>query len=198
MGVYDPAGGSKGVRYKGRMERVRLKFKGVSEIVGSDEIGLLILTDISEQNQLAIPCDRAMIREFGLRIGRAEVVGRLLPEVLWHFIAMQTNMQFEVLITGIMDGQYRALLVNTGNQEPVAIRISDAVLLAYIAKLPIYIDSVLMSKQCAPYVKEAQGVAIPVNTISTDMLKDALAKAIEEEKYELASHLRDELRRRRL
>ena len=55
-----------------------------------------------------------------------------------------------------------------------------------------------MSKQCAPYVKEAQGVAIPVNTISTDMLKDALAKAIEEEKYELASHLRDELRRRRL
>ena len=153
------------------MERVRLKFKGVSEIVGSDEIGLLILTDISEQNQLAIPCDRAMIREFGLRIGHAEVVGRLLPEVLWHVIAMQANMQFEVLITGIMDGQYRALLVNTGNQEPVAI---------------------------APYVKEAQGVAIPVNTISTDMLKDALAKAIEEEKYELASHLRDELRRRRL
>lgn len=188
----------KGVSIKGRMERVRLKFKGVSEIVGSDEIGLLILTDISEQNQLAIPCDRAMIREFGLRIGHAEVVGRLLPEVLWHVIAMQTNMQFEVLITGIMDGQYRSLLVNTGNQEPVAIRISDAVLLAYIAKLPIYIDSVLMSKQCAPYVKEAQGVAIPVNTISTDMLKDALAKAIEEEKYELASHLRDELRRRRL
>ena len=84
------------------MERVRLKFKGVSEIVGSDEIGLLILTDIAEQNQLAIPCDRAMIREFGLRIGHAEVVGRLLPEVLWHVIAMQTNMQFEVLITDIM------------------------------------------------------------------------------------------------
>lgn len=180
------------------MERIRLKFKGVSDIVGSDEIGLIILTDTSEQSQLAIPCDRAMIREFSLRLGHAEVVGRLLPEVLWHVIAMQTTMQFEVLITDIIDGQYRALLVNVETQEPVAVRISDAVLLANIAKLPIYIDSVLMGKQSVPYKKEAQGVAIPVNTISTDMLKDALAKAIEEEKYELASHLRDELRRRRL
>ena len=78
----------------------------------------------------------------------------------------------------------------------MAIRVSDAVLLAQIARLPIYIDRVLMSKQSVPYIKEARGVSIPVNTISTDMLQDALAKAIEEEKYELASHLRDELKRR--
>ena len=178
------------------MEKVRLLFKSVTEIVGSDELGLLILIDAEERQQLAIPCDRAMMREFGLRLGHAEVVGRLLPEVLWHVIAMQTDMRFEVLITDIIDGQYRTLLMNVDTQEPVAIRVSDAVLLAQIARLPIYIDRVLMNKQSAPYNKEARGVSIPVNTISTDMLRDALAKAIEEEKYELASHLRDELKRR--
>ena len=178
------------------MERVRLLFKSVTEIVGSDELGLLILTDADERQQLAIPCDRAMMREFGLRLGHAEVVGRLLPEVLWHVIAMKTDMRFEVVITDIIDGQYRTLLANVDTQEPVAIRVSDAVLLAQIARLPIYIDRVLMSKQSVPYIKEARGVSIPVNTISTDMLQDALAKAIEEEKYELASHLRDELKRR--
>lgn len=179
------------------MEKIRLKFKRVSEIVGSEEIGLLILTDEDEQRQLAIPCDKAMLREFGLRLGHAQVVGRLLPEVLWHVIAMQTDLQFEVLITGIIEGQYRALLMNTETLDPVAIRISDAVLLAYIAHLPISIDADLMAKQSVPYDSEARGVAIPVNTISTDMLEDALAKAVEEEKYELASHLRDELRRRK-
>ena len=156
-------------------------FKSVTEIVGSDELGLLILTDADERKQLAIPCDRAMMREFGLRLGHAEVVGRLLPEVLWHIIAMKTDMRFEVMITDIIDGQYRTLLVNIDTHEPVAIRVSDAVLLAQIARLPIYIDRVLMSKQSVPYIKEARGVSIPVNTISTDMLQDALSKAIEEE-----------------
>ena len=41
-------------------------------------------------------------------------------------------------------------------------------------------------------------MALPVNTITDDMLKSALEKAIQEENYELASHLRDEMKRRNL
>ena len=47
------------------------------------------------------------------------------------------------------------------------------------------------------YHKEATGVSIPLNTISDEMLQNALQKAVEEEKYELASHLRDEINRRK-
>ena len=104
---------------------------------------------------------------------------------------------FSVDVTDIIEGQYRALLVDVETQEPVSLRMSDAVLLSYIAKLPIWIDAQLMEKQSVPYDREARGVAIPVNTISTEMLQNALDKAVEEEKYELASHLRDELRRRK-
>jgi len=179
------------------MERVKLKFKSVSEILGTDEIGLLILTDENEARQIAMPCDRSMIYQFGLRLNRAPVVGRLLPEVLWHVISMHSDHTFEILITDIIEGQYRALLVDVETQEPVSLRMSDAILLSYIAKLPIWIDRQLMEKQSVPYDREARGVAIPVNTISTEMLQDALDKAVEEEKYELASHLRDELRRRK-
>ena len=174
------------------MERVKLKFKSVSEILGTDEIGLLILTDENEARQIAMPCDRSMIYQFGLRLNRAPVVGRLLPEVLWHVISMHSDHTFEILITDIIEGQYRALLVDVETQEPVSLRMSDAILLSYIAKLPIWIDRQLMEKQSVPYDREARGVAIPVNTISTEMLQDALDKAVEEEKYELASHLRDE------
>ncbi|MBR5440161.1 MAG: bifunctional nuclease family protein [Prevotella sp.] len=179
------------------MDRVRLKFKSVSEILGTDEIGLLILTDEDELRQIAMPCDRSMIYQFSLRLNRAPVVGRLLPEVLWHVISMQSDHAYEILITDIIEGQYRALLVDVETQEPVSLRMSDAILLSYIGKLPIFIDRQLMEKQSVPYDREARGVAIPVNTISTEMLQDALDKAVEEEKYELASHLRDELRKRK-
>ena len=179
------------------MDRVRLKFKSVSEILGTDEIGLLILTDEDELRQIAMPCDRSMIYQFSLRLNRALVVGRLLPEVLWHVISMQSDHAYEILITDIIEGQYRALLVDVETQEPVSLRMSDAILLSYIGKLPIFIDRQLMEKQSVPYDREARGVAIPVNTISTEMLQDALDKAVEEEKYELASHLRDELRKRK-
>ena len=42
------------------MEKVRLQFKSVSEIVGSEEMCLLILTDMEEQRQLTLFCDHAM------------------------------------------------------------------------------------------------------------------------------------------
>ena len=178
------------------MDRIRLYFRSVSEIVGSEEIGLIILTDEEELRQLVVTCDRTMMDQFRMRLNRVPVVGSMLPEVLWHVVSMQTQMQFEILVTDIIDGQYRALLVNTETQEPVSIRISDAVLLSHIAKIPIFIDRILMAKQSVPFDREARGVAIPVNTVSTEMLNEALDRAVEEEKYELASYLRDELRRR--
>ena len=164
------------------MERTRLIFQGVSELAGTDEMGLITLTDEEERRQLAVACDKAMMREFALRLNHVPIVGRLLPEVLWHVVAIQAKMEFEVLITDVIENQYRALLLNTKTREPVAIRLSDAVLLAYIA----------------PYEKEARNVVIPMNTLSNKMLLDAFDKAVEEEKYELASRLRDEIRRRKL
>lgn len=178
------------------MKRIRLMFKSVSEIVGSEKIGLLILVDEQEERQIAIPCDKAMLYQFGLRMKHASDTGRLLPEALWQTIVMQTELKFEILITDIIDGQYRALLYNTETLDPVAVQASDAVLLSFIGRVPIYIEETLMQKQSTAYSREAPGVAIPVNTISTEMLQSALDRAVEDEKYELASHLRDELKRR--
>ena len=48
-------------------------------------------------------------------------------------------------------------------------------------------------RQSVPFEEDPHKLTVPVNAISTDMLKKALDKAIDEENYELASHLRDEL-----
>ena len=53
-----------------------------------------------------------------------------------------------------------------------------------------------MKRQSYPCEDFTKGVAIPINTMGMDYLKQALDKAVEEEDYELASHLRDEIKLR--
>lgn len=179
------------------MNKIKLVFKGVSEIVGGDNLGLLVLTDGAETRQLTIVCDKQMEYQFGLRMKKLPIVNRLLPEVLVEMIATQTNIDFEVIIHDICDGQYQAMIVNKDTLQTIAMRASDAILLAYISEKPIYIEERLMMRQSVPYTAGTSGMTIPVNAISGDMLQLALDKAIEEENYELASHLHEELKRRK-
>lgn len=77
------------------------------------------------------------------------------------------------------------------------IRITDGILLAQAAKMPICIDEELLSKQSVRYRSLKNGVSIPVNTITIDMLKESLQKAIDEEDYEMAAKLHEELKNRK-
>lgn len=180
------------------MKKVRLIFKSVTEIVGSDDVGLLILVDEQQRRQLTIPCDRNMLYQFSLRMKKVPVTNMMLPEVLWKVISTQTEMRFEILINDLIDGQYRAVLYNAETLEPISTRVSDAMLLAYVSGIPVYIDEKLMKKQSVRYVQDARGMSIPVNTLTDEMLRRALDKAVEDEHYELASQLRDEMKRRNL
>lgn len=184
------------------MNKIPLRLKNVSQIVGSEKLGLLVLVDEKEEWQLAIPCDEAMLQQFELRLSRVPVMGLFLPEVLWQIISSQTDAHYEVLINDLIEEQYRAILLNVDTSEQISIRASDAILLSYISKIPLFIEEKLMERQSVPYVRSQNGMssrmAMPVNTISNKMLKEALDKAVGDENYELASHLRDEMRRRNL
>ncbi|MBR3446068.1 MAG: bifunctional nuclease family protein [Prevotella sp.] len=178
------------------MSLMLLRFKGFSEIYGNDGLGLLVLTTEDETRQLSVVCDRWTLRQFTLRQrlgGKGEV---LLPEVLWTAISRYTDLSFEIRITGLRDGEWVAYLYNMALQQALRLRASDAVLLSEIAGIPLYIDTALMLRQSVPYDGNAQQVAIPITLITSDMLKRALERAIEEENYEQASQLRDELKRR--
>jgi protein-arginine kinase activator protein McsA len=86
------------------------------------------------------------------------------------------------------------LMNNIG--DSVRLRMSDAVLLSLISDIPLYIEDNLMERQCFPFDERAQKIAIPINTMDLSRLQSALADAIENENYELASQLRDEINKR--
>lgn len=179
------------------MNKIRLVLKGVSEIVGDDNLGLLILTDIAQTRQLSIICDKQMEYQFGLRMSKAPVANIMLPEVMAQVISRQTTLNIELQIYDIVDGQYQASLVNNDTLQTVPIRASDAILFSFVSHCPLYIEERLMMRQSVPYSTNSPGMAIPVNSISNSMLQSALKKAIQEENYELASHLYEEMQRRK-
>ena len=185
------------IRRNSRVIKKQLIFKGVSEVVGVEDLGLLALVDIEGERQITITCDGEMLRQFSWRIHHLPVVGRLLPEVLWQALSSHVGENaFEILITDIIDGQYRAILRNIATGDTVSVRASDAILLAYISKLPIYIEEQLFAMQSVPYRENSRGMAMPLNALSREMLDNALDSAIKSENYEMASYIRDELKRR--
>lgn len=75
-------------------------------------------------------------------------------------------------------------------------RASNGIVLAATFKCPITIHEELLEMQ---YMREvADGTySMPINSVSMEALQEALKRAIETENYELASQLRDEIRRRK-
>ena len=73
---------------------------------------------------------------------------------------------------------------------------SDCLILAYTFGCPITINNELLEQQ---YMREVGDgtYSIPVNSVNIEALEEALQRAVEDENYELASQLRDEIERRK-
>lgn len=191
------------------MARIALKIQGVTDIISTHTASLLILTDIGEKRQLAVVCDDIMRHEFGVRRGKyvgdeekrkevAEMLRYTLPETFASIIKHLTQLQLAVVIVSVFDGQYRAVIEDAASGTALPIRISDGALLCYAdATIPLYIEESLWMRQSMPYMgQNAPGISMPLNTLTKEMLEQALEKSIAEERYELAKQLKDELDRR--
>ena len=178
--------------------KIKLHYKSISEVVGVDEVGLITLLDELEQRQLNIVCDKFIVDQIQLReMGQAIESTLLLPGALLSLFQPGQEPPFELFISAIDGGEYIAELRMEHVARAVKLRASDAVLLSIITQQPILIDDQLMNFQSVPYQAHSKSMALPINTLTSKMIKKSLEKAIEEENYELASQLRDELNSRK-
>ena len=176
------------------MKRILLRFENMQQIVGGEELSVILLTDEARKRALSIVCDAEMTRQLLVRLkGNREVCKTMLPEALLQLLPSS----YEMMIVGVYDGQYQVVLMDMENGNSVRVRTSDAVLLSIISHIPLYIEERLMERQSVPFDEQATGIAIPINSMDTPRLKIALDNAVAEENYELASQLRDEIQRRK-
>lgn len=179
------------------MIKTRLEFVGVSEIIGNKDITLLLLADLEGRRQISVVCETDIACQIQMRRTGNANTETLLPEVLCRLFDFKSHSDAELVITDIENGQYKAYLAGIGDRQPVPVRISDAVLLSVVADIPIYMDAVLMKRQSVAYMADAGKVSVPINTVTDEMLDEALEQAIADENYELASYLNSEKKRRK-
>lgn len=83
-----------------------------------------------------------------------------------------------------------------GEELKVDARTSDAVALALRYRCPMYATEDVIESEHLHDLGEGK-FSVPITSVSLQMLEEALAMAVEREDYEQASHLRDEIRRRK-
>ncbi len=104
-----------------------------------------------------------------------------------------------VELTAILDGSFICRIVcHRGEEETQAIEhctAVDGLTLAVVSHCPIVIEDELLEMQYMHKIGD-QAYAVNINNLSRKLIEDALDNAIATENYELASQLRDELKRR--
>ena len=194
-----------------KMDMTQMEFPDASFQVVLDKGTLdAVLTDEEEKRQLTIVVDAVMRHEISIRRGkyvgnleqRSSAINALqhcLPETLSAAIKYLTNMELCVVIVSIVDGQYCAILEDQRTGTAFPIRVSDGVLLSYAdPHIPLYIEKSLWEVQSTKYMGvDAKGISLPLNTLSKSMLQKAMQKCIDDENYEAAQQIKEELSRRK-
>lgn len=179
------------------MKEKELKIHDMSSTIHPADAYALVLEEIEGGRKLAI-----IIGHLEAQAIKVMMLGYKAPRPLTHDLFQELGKYMDlflekVVIYKVKDGVYYSYLHFDLEGEKFKIdgRTSDAVALALRYKAPIYTtESILESES----MREMGGgsFSVSVNMISMDMLKEALQKAINEENYEQASRLRDEIKRR--
>ena len=193
--MYDPSTISTSISQV--VNRLQLHFYDLQQVVGGDGIAVARMLDEHEQRSLNVVVDEPLAAQLALRTGNNPECKRMLPETLYDLLSQVVGQKpLEITVYAIRNGQYHVMLLNRYTLNTVAIRISDAILLSVVADVPFYVEANLMNHQSTPFDREASGVGLPINTLDTPRLNAILKKAISDEDYELAAHVRDELQTR--
>lgn len=179
------------------MNEIELKIHGMSSTLHPADAYALVLEEVGGSRKLPV-----IIGAQEAQAIKVMMVGYHPPRPLTHdlFPALTGLLGVtlrKVLIYKARSGVFYSYLYfdKDGEELKIDSRTSDAVALALRYRCPIYTTEDIMESEHLNEVGEGS-FSVPITSVSLPMLKDALAKAIEKEDYEQASHLRDEIRRR--
>lgn len=112
--------------------------------------------------------------------------------------AFDINLKY-IVINRAAHGTYYSHLCyeRDGVERFIDARTSDAIAIALRVNVPMYIEEDLLEVCCIQ--NDTEGIySIPVTFANNTTLKNALNRAIADEDYELAAHLKNEIKARRM
>lgn len=179
-----------------------LKVNSVSKCTQGGEAYIAILKEEGGERIMPVLMERSEAHSLLVKM-KEEQKDRATPSCgadILKEIFGQCNMKMEeVRVAEVNSGvTYCHVIYKKDNQTQTvhSCRASDGLVLACTFHCPIRVSEQLLEQQ---YMRELeQGTySIPANSVGLEVLKEALKNAVEEENYELASRLRDEIEKRK-
>ena len=93
----------------------------------------------------------------------------------------------------------KLILVQSDSIQEIVVRISDAIAIAMKMKVPIFVEKEVVDNFFTIYsttIEQYLAGDIPLEDMSVEMLQQEMVSAVEEENYERAAEIRDELKGR--
>ncbi|WP_353329891.1 bifunctional nuclease domain-containing protein [Bacteroides sedimenti] len=177
--------------------KVELRVLNVSNSQLQANAFALVLEEVGGPRQLPI-----IIGSIEAQVIAFKLKGLAAPRPFTHdlFVTfsdhLHTKLQ-QVFIYKVREGIFYSYLYfeHEGEEFKIDSRTSDAIALALRFGCPIYTTVEIMDSE--GYIPEPEPLeSVHENVDTLDMLKESLAQAVKDENYELASALRDEIKRR--
>ncbi len=178
-------------------EKIELKVLNLSKSLPQAHAYALLLKELQGTRQLPViigPSEAQAIA-FSLK-------GLIPPRPFTHdllvkaFDACRIDL-VEILIYKVVEGVFYSYLYFDKEGEIIRIdsRTSDAVALAMRFGCPIYTTEDILKKESVKW-EDGGPISVPITAVNMTILKETLESAVKDENYEMASQIRDEIRRR--
>lgn len=174
----------------------KLIYKGIFSIPEADDVCLITLTDEGEKRALYIVLEKEVANEIKMHEKMMEDADCQLVDVFSKVLKDEGAVHYRIVFEGILNQGLKAKLVNTITDASYDIRPEMAVLLSLKSDFEMCTSLDVLQKFSTPYNKNVMSVALPIMSLPDSLLHKALEKAVEEENYEGASFIRDEMKRR--
>ena len=199
------------------MNFVQLDIAAIKQSDSQNNAYVLLLNETTGKRQLPIVIGWCEARSIAIALDGTEEPDRPLTHDLFKTMGEQFDITVQkivihTLIEGIFHSSFHCKHKKTGEEVAIDARTSDAIAIAIRYRCPIFTYEHILSragiiinsarKKDKENVDHEEGddkMAKPndINTFSIKKLKGMLANAIEEEDYEKASEIRDELNKRK-
>ena len=192
-----------------RMEKVELRFLRITYSHTHAGAYALILGEVEGDRRLPIIVGAAEAQAIAIQVEHIKPA-RPMTHDLFKSLAESLDVRMkEVLISDLVEGIFHARLIleQGGDTIEIDARSSDAIALALRFGCPIFSFEFIMSAaglsvedepedSSAEEDREEGQLVKPIGNSSLDELKEMLDDALDQEDYERASQLRDEIKRR--
>ena len=199
------------------MNFVQLDIAAIKQSDSQNNAYVLLLNETVGKRQLPIVIGWCEARSIAIALDGTEEPDRPLTHDLFKTMGDKFNITVQkivihTLIEGIFHSSFHCKHKDTGEEVAIDARTSDAIAIAIRYSCPIFTYEYILSRagiiinsareeddEDLNLKEEDDKMAEPqgINTFSLEKNKKMLAAAIEEEDYEKASEIRDELNKRK-